>query len=122
MNENEPQIEVEEYNLEDLLVLGEDKKIPILIEYPTSEGTDVKAKALVKQLTLKEINDLQVTTNDFASANSEILKRALFKSNGSNFTIEEIEALPIGVVNAIGEKIIELSGVRENTQKKLKDF
>ena len=43
-------IEVEETNLEDLILLGEDKLINIIIEYPTENGTTT-AKAKIKQLT-----------------------------------------------------------------------
>ena len=44
-------IEVEETNLEDLILLGEDKLINVVIEYPTENGR-VTAKAKIKQLTI----------------------------------------------------------------------
>lgn len=114
-------ITVEEVNLEELILLGEDKKIPIVISYPTEDGKQIKAKALVKQLTLKELNDVQINRNDVLNASITVLKKALFKSNGEAYTEEELFILPIGVVNAISDKILELSGVNTDPQK-LKDF
>ena len=49
-------VETEEVNLEDLLVLGEEKKIPIHITFPNPDGeTKSNAKALIKQLTFERI-------------------------------------------------------------------
>lgn len=117
-----PKIEVEETNLEDLILLGEDKKIPIEIEFPKTDGTTIKTKALVKQLTLKEMNDLQINQSRLVETNVEVLEKALFKTTGDNFTREEILSLPIGVVNAISEKIMELSGMNMDYSKRLADF
>ena len=114
-------ITLEEVNLEELIVLGEDKKIPIVISYPTEDGKQIKAKALIKQLTLKEMDKLQTSREDLSSFNMRILEEALFKSNGDTFTEKELEHLPLGVVNSIGEKILELSGVNIDT-KRLQDF
>ena len=107
-----PKIEVEETNLEDLILLGEDKKIPVMIEYPTDDGRIVKAKALVKQVTLREMDDLKINKSDVIGTNVKLLQKALFTKNGENFTEEMILSLPMGVVNALSEKIMELSGVR----------
>lgn len=112
----------DEYNLEDLILLGEDKKIPIIIEFPTPDGKKVKAKALVKQLTLKEIDKLQMNNNNVAELNKYVFEKALFKTNGETFTEEELSVLPLGVVNAITNKIIELSGVNVDTNNRLVDF
>ena len=100
-----------ELNLEELIILGDEKKIPITITFPTTEGKRIKAKAYVKQLTLKELDNIQNYRNNLLKSNLYILEKALFKQDGSNFTKEELLVLPIGVVNAIGEKIMELSGV-----------
>ena len=116
-----PKIEVEETNLEDLILLGEDKKIKIVIEYPTDDGRVVKARALVKQLTLKEMDNLKINNADVVETNVKLLQKALFTKNGDNFTEEMILALPMGVVNALSEKIMEISGVR-TTNQTLMDF
>ena len=120
---NEGIVELEEeVNLEELLILGEDKKIPIIISYPREDGKRIKAKALVKQLTLKELDRIQINRNNALRSNVMILEKALFKQDGSTFTSEELLALPIGVVNAIGNKILELSGVDLPDNLDLKDF
>lgn len=115
-------VETEEVNLEDLLVLGEEKKIPIIIKFPNPDGeTRSNAKALIKQLTLKELDSLNIS-NNVANSNMSILQRALFKQNGDTFTRSELEVLPIGVVNAIATKILEVSGVDLEEQKRLSNF
>ena len=115
-------VEAEEVGLEDLIVLGEDKKIPIHIIYPKADGTKAKAQALVKQLTLKELDLLNLNTRNAAATNLIILRKALFKTNGEAFTDEELKFLPLGVVNEVAEKILELSGVDVPAQNKIKDF
>lgn len=105
-------LEIEEFNLEDLILLGEDKLINILIEYPTENGT-VKAKAKIKQLTMKELKNIDVSNPDLTT-NIEILSKALYTQDGKPFSTELIQALPIGVVNAISEKIMEVSGVDQD--------
>ena len=112
----------EEVNLEELLLLGDDKKIPIIISFPLDDGSTVKAKALVKQLTMKEINNLKLDKKKSPLEISLlILENSLFKQDNTLFKEEELLSLPIGVVNAIGNKILELSGV-ELTDVKLNDF
>jgi rRNA maturation protein Rpf1 len=115
-------VETEEVNLEDLLVLGEEKKIPIHITFPHSDGeTKSNAKALIKQLTLKELDNLKIK-GDMVNSNMSILQIALFKQNGDTFTRKELEVLPIGVVNAIATKILEVSGVDIEEQRRLSNF
>lgn len=120
--EDETTVEYEnEVNLEELIILGEDKKIPIIITFPTVEGKRVKAKALVKQLTLREMESIQVKRDNLITTSRMLLEKALFKTDGEQYTKEEIYLLPLGVVTSISEKILELSGV-EGTTNKLKDF
>jgi len=104
-------IEVEETSLEDLIVLGEDKLINILIEYPTEDGS-VKAKAKIKQLTMKELKNIDLT-NVTAETSVDILEKGLFKQDGEPFSKELILNLPIGVVNAIGNEILRISGTEQ---------
>lgn len=119
---NDVNLEIDEFNLEDLLILGEDKKIPVIIEFPKGDGSTVKAKALVKQLTMKEIDNIRLDRNDVAATNFKILQKAFFKSTGDKFSHEELECLPLGVVNAVTEKIMELSGVNTDINNELMDF
>ena len=114
-----PKIEVEETNLEDLIILGEDKHIPIIIEFPQGDK-NIKAKALIKQLTLKEMDKIKPNKNNPWEMNLKILEIALLKQDGSNFKKEELLALPMGVVNAISEQIMKASGV--DVDKELANF
>lgn len=107
-----PQIEVEETSLEDLILLGEDKLIDVLIEYPTENGK-VKAKAKIKQLTMKELKNINLQ-NVTAETSIQILEKALFKQDGTPFSKDLIMALPMGVVNALGNKIMEVSGADQD--------
>ena len=120
-NDNDINLKVDEFDLEDLIILGDDKKIPIHITFPKTDGTKVRAKALIKQLTLKELDNLKINNTDVLETNMVILQRALFKTNGENFNKEELSVLPVGVVNAISNKILELSGI-EFPNQQLKDF
>ena len=111
---NKVSVEAEEVGLEELIILGEEKKIPIDITFPNSDGTTTKARALVKQLTLKEIDNLKINSRQLGTMNRAVLKTALFKTNGEKFTVDELNVLPIGVVTAIANQIMELSGVEIN--------
>lgn len=104
-----PKIDVEETNLEDLIILGEDKLINILIEYPTENGK-VKVKAKIKQLTMRELRNIDLQ-NPTLETNVDILCKALFKQDETPFEKNLILALPVGVVNAISEEILKVSGV-----------
>ena len=106
------EVEVDAVSLEDLIVLGENKKILIHITYPNGDGSVSHAKAYVKQLTLKEIDKLKLTSKNLRETNRAILRTAMFKKDGeTRFTNEELDYLPLGVVDAVGKKIMELSGV-----------
>ena len=115
MSESEVNIEVDEINLEDLIVLGEDTKIPISIEYPRKDGTVIKAKAYVKQLTLKELKGFNVNKSNLLESAMEILTKTLYKSDNTVYDMDEILVLPVGVVQALAEKILDLSGVKGQT-------
>lgn len=110
-------LEVEEVNLEDLILLGEDRLINIKIEYPRENPdktiTMVRSKAKIKQLTLKEVKNLDLNNINLDTA-VNILSKALFKQNEKPFTNELILSLPIGVCFAITREIMRISGVNEN--------
>lgn len=122
---NKITVETEEVGLEDLIIMGDAKKIPLHLTYPKDDGTTSKALLYVKQLTLKEIEKVKIINPNKmngAMLNRKILNMGLFKSDGEKFTNEELGYLPIGVVDAIAEKILELSGVDIKKQEQLKDF
>jgi hypothetical protein len=105
-----PKIEVEETNLEDLILLGEDKLINIEIEYPTEDGKRIKAKAKIKQLTMKELRNMDYNNINLETS-IQMLNKSLFKQDGTPFDEKLILELPVGVVTAISKKILEISGM-----------
>lgn len=113
---SDSKIKVEETNLEDLIIVGEDYHVPVSIEFPKQNGEIVKAKALIKQLTVKEIRKIQLKGRDELELAIEVLSLALLKQNRKNFTKEEISYLPIGVVRSLSDKILEVSGVDMNEE------
>ena len=113
---NDVKIEVDEVNLEDLIILGEDKLINISIEYPEETDDDliniVRTKAKIKQLTIKELKNIDINKVDINTV-ANILSKSLFKQDGTNFSRELINAMPIGVCFAITKEIMKISGVDE---------
>ena len=83
-----------------------------LKEYPTEDGK-VQAKAKIKQLTMKELKNINLEKIT-AETSIQILEKALFKQDGTPFSKELILALPMGVVNALGNKIMEVSGAEQD--------
>lgn len=115
--EAEPKIMVEETNLEDLIVLGNDKLIDCKIEYPTTEGTKVKAKVKLQQLTMKELKNINLKDRSFENS-IRILSKTVYKQDGTLFGKDLIMALPVGVINELSDTIMELSGVDVDKIKK----
>ncbi len=117
---SDSKIKVEETNLEDLIVLGEDCHTPVSIEFPRPNGETIKAKALIKQLTVKEMKKIQTKGNDELGIAISVLETALLKQDGSNFSKEQILYLPLGVVRSLSDKILEISGF--NMDEEIKNF
>ena len=115
-------VEAEEVGLEDLIVLGEKKKIPMTISFPNEDGTVTKGKALIRQLTLKEIEGIKFEGKNLIDLSKKILRKAFFKSTGDKWSNEELEAFPAGVITIIATKILELSGIDTSEINKLQDF
>ena len=111
------QLEVEEVNLEDLILLGDDKLINIKIEYPRENPdgtiTIVKSKAKIKQLTLREMKNLDLSKIDINTA-VNILRKSLYQQDEKAFNKELILSLPLGVCFAITREVMRISGVTED--------
>ena len=115
--EEKPKIIIEETNLEDLIVLGEDKLIDCSIEYPTQNGTKTKAKVKVQQLTMKELKNINIKDRSFDNS-LKILSKTVYKQDGTLLGKDLIMELPVGVVNDLSDAIMELSGVDVDKIKK----
>lgn len=112
----EAKIEIDEINLEDAIVLGNDKLVNISIEYPReNEDGDVietvKTRAKIKQLTMKELKNINVDRIDLESS-VNILRKSLFKQDETPFSRELILNLPVGVSISITREILRISGVK----------
>lgn len=106
-------LQVEEVDLEDLIILGDDKLINISVTYPEEKDGEirlVKTRAKIKQLTIKELKNIDVN-NLKLDIIVKILQKALFKRDGTPFTSALIQNMPLGVTYAITKKIMEISGV-----------
>lgn len=109
-------LEVEEVSLEDLILLGTDKLINISITYPEElNGTIkmVKTKAKIKQLSIRQLRNIDVNNLNLETVVS-ILQKALFKQDETAFSEDLILDLPVGVCFAITREIMKISGVDEN--------
>lgn len=115
--EDKPKIIVEETNLEDLILLGEDKLLDCTIEYPTKDGKKVKAKTKIKQLTMKELKNINLKERSFENS-IKILSKTVYKQDGTLLGKDLIMELPVGVVNELSDTIMELSGVDFDKIKK----
>lgn len=107
---NTPNIEVDEVNLEDLIILGDSKLINISIEYPQEDGTITRTKAKIKQLTMKDLKNMDLK-NINLDTTLKILEKCLYKQDETPYSKDLISFLPVGVANAISEEILKLSGV-----------
>lgn len=106
-------LEVEEVNLEDLILLGDDKLINISITYPEEINGNikmVKTKAKIKQLTMKELRNIDINNINLETV-INILQKGLFKQDETQFQKELLLNMPIGVCFAISKEIMRISGV-----------
>ena len=106
------------YDLESLILDGVDSKIPIVIDFPTSNGIK-KVGALIKPLTAVEWNNAIRLANKLKDSTSEIeiVKIGLFSKDGEAFSYDLIMKMPSGVVKDIFYKIADVSGVKFSEQE-----
>lgn len=106
------------YDLESLILDGVDSKVPIVIDFPTTEGVK-KVGALIKPLTAVEWNNAIRLANKLKDSTSEIeiVKIGLFSKDGEAFSYDLIMKMPSGVVKDIFYKIADVSGVKFSEQE-----
>lgn len=107
----------EVYDLETLILEGEKARIPIQIDYPKGETT-VPVTAILKPITNVEVQNALAVTRSVrdTTLNIEILKVGLFTKNNEPFPQELLYKMPTGVVDAISEKLMAISGVRTDKE------
>lgn len=106
-------LEVEETNLEDLIILGTDKLINILITYP--EEVDgkiemIETRAKIKQLTIRDLKNIDLNNFNIEIV-AKVLRKALFTQEEKPFGEKLILDAPVGVCMAIAKEIMRISGV-----------
>lgn len=108
--EKEIQENAKVMNLESLITGGIDAVIPITISYM---GQDFSAN--IRPINAIENNEVtQKYINKRESVILNTVKKCLLKDDGKNYTIAELEKIPVGVIQNIYNKIQEISGI-ENT-------
>lgn len=106
------QQENEVFDLETLIVDGDDAKIPITFIYPNTNKT---VGAMIRPVNTREYNLILKKSEKLGlQFLVEMLKIALYKMDGSPFPEELIGKLPAGVCAEIVEKINEVSGIKTN--------
>ena len=111
--EKEIQENAKVMNLESLITGGIDAIIPITISYM---GQDFSAN--IRPINAIENNEVtQKYINKRESVILNTVKKCLLKDDGKNYTISELEKIPVGVIQNIYNKIQEISGI-ENTASK----
>ncbi len=99
------EIQHETMDIEDLFITGKDKKTEIII---TIQGKG-DFKALVTPVTYGQVKQLDKMSEE--EVGDYVLTNHFFKSNESKFTKEELDLLPAGVLKAVSQTIMELSGL-----------
>lgn len=111
--EKEIQENAKVMNLESLITGGIDAIIPITISYM---GQDFSAN--IRPINAIENNEVtQKYINKRESVILNTVKKCLLKDDGKNYTIAELEKIPVGVIQNIYNKIQEISGIENTTSE-----
>lgn len=112
------EIDTKELDLESLIVDGANARIPIEVEFPIyhEDGTLTYETrgAVIKPLKSHELtNASQIGLRlDDSDVNTEIVKAGLCRKDGSAYPPGVIESFPAGVISALANKILDVSGVK----------
>lgn len=111
--EKEIQENAKVMNLESLITGGIDAIIPITISYM---GQDFSAN--IRPINAIENNEVtQKYINKRESVTLNTVKKCLLKDDGKNYTIAELEKIPVGIIQNIYNKIQEISGIENTTSE-----
>ena len=117
-------VDEEVYDLESLILDGIDKRVPIKIVYPSTDGQPPKSTtAQIRPVTSVEWNNAMNIgfdkNNKDTNADIEILKVALYNKEGEPFDKTAIKYMPTGVASEISRKIGEISGIRVSQEDQM---
>lgn len=100
--------------LEQAITEGKDALIPFEFEYPNS---DLIVEVKIKPLTTEESQDAgQLAKTSGIPVDIELLKKAVLNPDGSEISEDILLPLPVGVVNKLVFKVVEVSGIEFETQ------
>lgn len=109
-------------DLETLILEGANARIPVTFDYPKPNGEFVELTCCLKPLTSTEVDNarrLALKTRG-TTAEIEMLKRGLYTKEGEQFPPELIPKMVSGVVDALVQKLLELSGVKIDEEEQIK--
>lgn len=107
------------FDIESLIVDGDNARIHVEIDFPLYKNGEViykKYGAIIKPLpSIEFTNAAQIgLKNEDTDVNTEIVKRGLCTKDGGQFPANVVEKLPAGVIIKLTEKICEISGITQN--------
>ena len=114
-------------SLEQAITEGGSALIPYEFEYP---NTNLIVEVKLKPITNPELTSIaQASELSDSSLDIELLKVAIFNTDGTSFEKELLEKLPAGVVMELAYKILDISGMdidelsnRQSTVSQLPGF
>lgn len=117
MNENDIMENVKEdikiMTLENLITNGIDNNIPIVIKYLGQEiSANIRPINSVEQ---SEINNKFIAKKESIILNT--VKKCLMKDDGSNYSLEELEKIPNGIIEKIYLEVRKISGMEDDEEE-----
>lgn len=100
------------FDLETLITEGIDAREPITIEFPNGN----RAKALIRPVLAEDLKIIGFNFNNPFAVMTEILKIALFNSNGEPLPEKLVDGLPAGLPIKIAQEIFKISGIETNPE------
>lgn len=109
------------YDLETLIIEGQNVRIPVIFDYPLPNGKTAEVTCKLKPLTNVEVNNARRTAlkNQNTTMEIEMLKIGMYTSKDKPFPRGLIKEMPTGVVVELAQKLIELSGVKIDREEQL---
>ena len=120
-NNDDIGLEIDEFDLEQLIIDGADARIPLEIEFPIykdGELTSRKYGVMIRPIKSSELNNATQLglSDDTTDVNTEIVKIGLCKKTGEQYPPEVVEKLPAGVISKLVEKIFDVSGIQTDKE------
>ena len=99
------EIQHEEMSIEDLFITGKDTKTKIIITLPDRGDFS----AYITPVTYGQVKKLDKMSEE--EITEYVLTNHFFKPNGESLSSSELDLLPAGILKAVSETIMKLSGL-----------